>query len=797
MRGFSNREAVRWCNGYRTWVLTYRQLLGAIGGFAQYLDDRGIRRGDRLLLWGENAPQWVAAFWACLARGVAVVPLDVQSSERFVGAVKDEVGAKVVVTGDTVPPAGLGGMRISFREIDELPPAADFVAAPAAVDDVVEVVYTSGTTGTPAAVIHRHRNICANLRPIEQEMKKFRRLAEFFQPIRTLNLLPLSHMFGQSLGLFIPVILGGSVVFSLEYGASAIIRTVHDERVSVLVAVPKILANLRRELERRATPARKPNRFRGYLGAAERWWRCRGLHRLLGWKFWAVVAGGARIDPVEEEFWSRLGWMVVQGYGLTETSPIVALNHPLNARQGSIGKPLPGQEVRIAEDGEILVRGENVVAEYRDADGWLHTGDLGELDAEGRLYFKGRRKDVIVTAEGLNVFPHEVEEILNRIEGVRESVVVAAPGEGGERVHAALILSNPSIDGAAVVAQANRQLESKQQIRSWSLWPGDDFPRTGSTMKVRRKEVAERVAAGGAARPDVSGGLLEETDFQTLSSLGRVELLAEIERRYGAEIDEEQFSTATTAAEVRELIREAEAGAAPPGQSVPKPRWTRTWAVRWGRAAFQDLVLLPWVRWLTHPRVTGEDGLCGITGPVIFASNHQSHMDTPVILATLPRRWRRRIAPAMSQDYFRAYFRPEGASLRERILAGLEYFLACGVFNAYPLPQRMSGARSALQYTGELADAGYCPLVFPEGRRSAPGAASPFQPGIGVMAIAMRVPVVPVRLDGVYEVLPTGETWPRNGAVQVRFGAPMRFTQERDPAAIAAAVERAVRDLKT
>ena len=159
----------------------------------------------------------------------------------------------------------------------------------------------------------------------------------------------------------------------------------------------------------------------------KRWWKYRRIHRMFGFKFWAMVVGAAPLDPELEAFWGRLGFVVVQGYGLTETAPIVTLNHPLRAARGAVGKPIAGVEVRIAEDGEILVRGENVTRGYYNApeetrasfeDGWFHTGDIGELDDKGQLHIRGRKKEMIVTPEGLNVFPEDVERVLNELPGV-------------------------------------------------------------------------------------------------------------------------------------------------------------------------------------------------------------------------------------------------------------------------------------------------------------------------------------------------------------------------------------------
>ncbi len=154
-----------------------------------------------------------------------------------------------------------------------------------------------------------------------------------------------------------------------------------------------------------------------------RWWIFRRIRRQFGWKFWAFISGGATLDRTTEEFWDRLGYAVIQGYGLTETTSLISVNHPFRLGKGSIGKILKGREVKLAEDGEILVRGGGVAAGYWDGNalqpvgdqqGWYRTGDIGELDAAGNLYFKGRKKEVIVTAAGMNIYPEDLEAALRR-----------------------------------------------------------------------------------------------------------------------------------------------------------------------------------------------------------------------------------------------------------------------------------------------------------------------------------------------------------------------------------------------
>lgn len=812
MRALGEREAVRYSNGFRTWQLSYAGLYARIGAFARYLDAKGFHQGDRLLLWGENRPQWLAAFWGAVARGVEVVPVDFRSSFALVSRIQGEVHARLLVTADGVEMEGElpGASRLTFAEMDALPVAPDFAPSNISPADVVEIVYTSGTTGEPVGVVHRHKNICANLTPIEREMQKYQRLARPFQPIRILDMLPLSHLFGQSLGIFIPPLLGGAAVFMHDLNPGAILDTIRRERVSVLVAVPRVLKSLQGEIERRFTLSEAPQRWRGTLGIFERWWRFRQIHRALGYKFWALLVGGAEVSAGIEAFWARLGFLVVQGYGLTETSPVVALNHPFHAKSGSIGKAIAGQEVRIAADGEILVRGDSVITEYMGAavpgrieDGWLHTGDIGEMDAEGRLYYKGRKKEMIVTSEGLNVYPQDVEPVLNRQPGVKESVVIAMRQGDEEVVHAVLLLNDAAANPEALVAAANQQLETHQRIRSWSVWPDEDFPRTSSTMKVKRGEVARRVAGGARPGADsgiegllarVTGRTVAEHEDLGISSLERVELLSQLENQYGVELDEDRFAQVSTVGELKAWLQHT--GESRKSEHLHPPRWSRSWPLRAARFLALEAAVLPAFRILTDLKVEGLEHLEGLAGPVLFAANHQSDLDTPAIFAALPRRWRYRVAPAMSQDYFRAWLEPRGFPLSQRLRTMWIYYMACTLFNAYPLPQRMSGVRRALKYTGELIDHGFCPLVYPEGRRTLDGNLQTFQPGIGVLALRLRVPVVPVHLQGMFEIYSVHDEWPRSGPVRVRFGAPLHLEHSPDEAAAARTVEQAVRDLE-
>ena len=332
---------------------------------------------------------------------------------------------------------------------------SDFTPQAGERGDPIEIVFTSGTTAEPRGVVLTHGNLLANLRPIETEIAKYRRYERIFHPLRILDLLPLSHVFGQLLGIFIPQVLGATCVFLDTLNPAEVTRAIRAERVSLLVTVPRLIESLRDHVERDLELRGQREKFERDVRACEgehflkRWWRFRAIRRKFGWRFWAIVSGGAALPAAAERFWDRLGYAVIQGYGLTETTSLVSLNHPFRLGKGSIGKTLPGLEVRLADDGEILVRGENVASGYwkdagvssvLDADGWFHTGDLGERDTSGNLYFKGRQKNVIVTPEGLNVFPQDLEAELRKEAGVRDCVVVGLARDGNAEPCAVLLL---------------------------------------------------------------------------------------------------------------------------------------------------------------------------------------------------------------------------------------------------------------------------------------------------------------------------------------------------------------------
>ena len=403
---------------------------------------------------------------------------------------------------------------------------------------IAQIIFTSGATAEPKGVAISHGNILANLEPLEAGIQPYLKWERFVHPLRFLDLVPISHVFGQFMSVWIPPLLGACVCFQDSLNPSEILSTIRRERVSVLIAVPRVLEALRGKIERELEAEGRLEKFRQDFDSSEkdkvprRLWRFRNIHRRFGWKFWAVISGGATLDPEIERFWGRTGFAAIQGYGLTETTSLVSVNHPFRIGQGSIGKVLEGREVKLDENGEILVRGENIAAGYWEnneihgrrgelarSGSWFHTGDLGALDAEGNLYFKGRKKNVIVTAAGMNVFPEDLEGLLRREPEVKDCVVVGLERGGNAEPCGVLLLRDETRvkqprHAAGIVARVNESLAEYQRMRSWFLWPEADFPRT-STGKPKLTEIRASVEAqwsngnGVANWPSTSGGIGE------------------------------------------------------------------------------------------------------------------------------------------------------------------------------------------------------------------------------------------------------------------------------------------------
>ena len=767
-------------------------------------------------MWGSNSPALVATLFGAMLARLVVVPVDPGSSPGFLERVAESTDAAAVISELPLPyEAHLRALLLDRLPLDANRP---FAGARPVGDDVAEIVFTSGTTGTPKGVVLTHANIVADVAAARDVLG--------VDPRHVLSILPLSHMLEQTAGLYLPLSYGGTIHYLTSRQSPVILQALRRHGVVVMVVVPQVLTllldGIEREVRRRGQEEgwQRAHRLAPHLPPRLRRLLFRDVHHGLGGRLELFFCGGAYLPPAVASAWERMGVTVLEGYGATECAPAIATNTAAARRPGSVGKPLPGVHVRLSGNGEIQVKGANVTRGYwrdeqatRDAftaDGWFRTGDLGEIDAEGFLHLRGRLRDVIVLPNGMNVYPEDVEPELAHENAVADCVVLGlADGAGNARVHAVVIPAAAPAEQqrervAEAVRNANARLAPHQRISGFTLWEHGDFPRT-NLLKVKRHETLAALsgsapAAATTTSPPGSGedrlirlrrllarlggvdmsAVGPQSDLQLdlgLDSLARIELAVELERELGVSLEDDGLAAAGTVEELLDLIERGETA----GPAVACHRWPLQAPARAARMVLQAALLLPAHALVCRPfRVEGAEHLRDVSPPVILIANHTSHLDTPSLLRALPRRLRGRVAVAAAADYF---FRTRRTGLAMALL-----------LNAFPF-SREGTVRASLEHCGDLIDAGWSVLVYPEGTRSRTGRLQPFKSGIGLLATDLRVPVVPVAIAGTHAILPKGRNRPHRGPVTVRFGGPVEVAASDDRLVTAARLERAVAGL--
>jgi len=551
------------------------------------------------------------------------------------------------------------------------------------------------------------------------------------------------------------------------------------------------------------------------------------VHRQFGGRFRYIVSGGAALDPALGESWRELGIDVIQGYGTTECSPGLTFNRVEHNRLGSVGTPLPGVEVRVAEDGEVLARGPNVFKGYweneeatravLDKDGWYHTGDLGAFDKDGFLWLHGRKKDMIVLADGTKVYPEDIENMLAadpRVEAVATPlrpevatiVGLQRPGEDIQ-VHGVFLLKDRE-QVAAIVRDTNVKLSGSQQIRGWTIWPEEEFPTT-PTQKVKKRLVIDqllnmgrvdqaRAAGSGATTRELSE--VEKLIVQVatvpaaavhpdatlsadlgLDSLGRVDLLGAIEEELGAYVDEAELEPNATVADLERMV----AAARDVKRDTGIYGWPLSPLVRSFGLLLQQTLVYPLVHVFYKVKVTGKEKLVGLRGPVMFAPNHCLHWDNGIILMAIPLSWRWKLAVAAAAD--------------DVFGNKLNGFASSVLANAFPLA-REGAIRRSLELLGARLDRQFSVLIYPEGKLTIGGPMQPFKSGTGLIAVEGATPVVPMKLKiGKVSLLDhRDKKWEAarsngwRGDVEVVFGDPIFFPSGTPPAEATATLQAAV-----
>ncbi len=812
--GLGDKTAFVNRTGVRRLVVSYGELHDLSLKMATLLEQKGVAPGDRVLIWGPNSSWWAVAYWGIIVRGAIAVPVDFMSDLARAESIGKLTNSKVVLQSRFKQEQLTAAVSLQLEDLpfllEELPPiSAIAVARP---EDTAQLIYTSGTTGNPKGVILSHKNLVANITQINRQVPIITSAYNF------LSLLPLSHMFEQMGGFFTPLYRGAAIVYLRTLKPSAIMKALAEEDIYVIMSVPRLMQLLKTSIERELEEKHLSGLFRKLLEIGPK--VPIGLRRVMffpvqkkfGSNFTVFVPGGAPLSPDDFNFWAGMGFIVLEGYGLTECSPVLCVNTMERQLPGSVGPILPGVQLKI-EEKQILVRGDNVFSGYyeneqatRDAfteDGWFRTGDLGEVDANGWLSIKGRDKELIVTGAGVNVYPDELEAVLNRTAGVRESCVIGLDRGNGEEVHAVLILDDSGATPEAVVAQANGSLDALHQITGFSLWPQPEFPKT-TTLKIKKFAVLEEIKKGPEAGTATvsndkllnmlakltgtdAGQIREESLLANdlgLTSIDRLELVSFMEQEYRLDIEDSRIGQETRVSDLRQIIAKREKL----DQNNHFRFWTNCAFFRTVRKVWDTVFHSPLFSLFAKLDITGLENVNLQQGPVIFVANHLSYLDHAAVMFALPSEIRYRTSTAAWEEFFFGDYHGW-----DRIWRRFSYEYATVMFNLFPLPQS-TGFSGSLEYMGRLVDEGFNILIFPEGGHSLDGKMQPFQMGLGIMARELNIPIIPIKITGTDQVLPHEVTFPKQGRVRVTFGEPLRFRLE-EPAGIVEMTRQAVERL--
>ena len=807
-------------DGARKERFTFREVRALSDRIAGWLRANGVSRGDRVLLASENRPEWAIAFFGILRAGAAAVPVDPQLTEAEIANLWRSAGARLALLSED---AALRSPGLAVLAAPEIPGARAVtlgealheggpVAPPARVgpDDLASLIFTSGTTGTPKGVMLSHRNFTSLV-------VKLAGIFELGPGDGLLSVLPLHHTFEFTCGLMVPLSRGAEVSYLDELTSDRIGESLRSGRITALVGVPALWSLLHRritqelaarpglveatfEVLQRANAALRDSPLGWNLGKLLFW----PVHRGLGGRLRILVSGGSALDPEVQRAFHELGFDLYEGYGLTETAPVLAVSTPGgDVPRGSVGPALPGVELRIeAPDaegvGEVLARGPNVMlgywrgGEHAGVDpeltgqvlegGWLRTGDLGRIDAAGNLTLVGRKKDVVIDATGKNVYPDEVEDAYREPDLVKELCVVGLPDgpEGrGERLAMAIVPDWRDRDRAEVrsrveahVREVSAGLPFAKRVKVWHVVEGD-LPKT-ATRKVKRQLVKEELlrieaaAEKGRRVRDASRGregdgwvaelvadvcrrpraeVGPETRLADLGfdSLMLTELTAALEVAGVPPSAAEDLRGVVTVGELARMIRHLGAGQrdADAGAREPEEEPSEEIAVP-GAVARLGRALLGLGQDALYRRfhTTRVHGSAHVPHDrnVLVVANHASHLDMGLVKVALAEEGER-LAALAARDYFFA------TPLRR---AYFENFT-----NLVPM-EREGSLRASLAAAGQTLRRGYHLLVFPEGTRSRDGEMAAFYPTAGYLALHEGVDVLPVHLGGTFEALPPG-----------------------------------------
>ncbi len=831
---------------------------------ATFLLQLEITPGDRVALFSENRPEWCVAYLGIVVSGATAVPLDAQLDTQEVENLLCHSESRAIIVSETelakvheliarlsprpeiilLDEKALPGIHT----LSEILQNTENVTLPSPPPEAIaSILYTSGTTGIPKGVMLSHSNFLSNSSAV-------RDLQVFGPEDNVLALLPLHHVYPFMSTFLVPLLLGARVTFLQSLKPPDLLECMQETEVTILVAVPQLLSLLHRgvfqEVKKRARPIRLLfNVLLGFAGGARQNFGINAgrllftqIHRRFGGRLRILTSGGAKLDPTVGRDFYRLGFTVLEGYGLTETSPAVTFTPMTESRFESVGVPLPGVRVRIMQPdpeglGEIAIQGPNVMQGYfKDAegttqsfrDGWFLSGDLGYLNADGYLFITGRLKEVIVLSTGKNIYPEEVEAHYLKSPYIKEICLLGVGELGTPRTEGVAALVVPNFDHLRAERLANsedvirwdmdrlsRELPASKRPTQLRIVK-DPFPRT-RLGKIQRHLVHEMYLRGETLRVEVDEGLPPSEADQHLwespvtrkvlaylpvvarkkkgirlddnleldlglDSLSRIELMVALEELFDIDLPAEAGPALFT---VRDLVVKVQECLAEHPEVIQEEREARR---------------PPWNEILAgEPPESVRAEIAESNKPWAIAVSFLSHKLLRLVfrllcrfrvhgLSHVPDRGPYLITPnhASYVDGFALGAALEFRLVRQMNFLGFHQFFRNPVTAMFGKAYRVIHVDAdtylfqALQAAAYVLRQGEFLCVFPEGARSIDGQIKPFKKGVSILAKELNLPLLPVRILGSFDIWPRGKRFPRLHPLTIVFGPPVTVQELLD-----------------
>ncbi|HIP43103.1 MAG TPA: long-chain fatty acid--CoA ligase [Aquifex aeolicus] len=782
---------------YKDSKISYSELIENVKSYATLID---ILPDERVAIISENRPEWIYAFFGIWKRGGIVVPIDFMSTPEEIKYILEDSSPRIILCSDTTfenVKKATEGLKVEVINFDRIVPPAPWKGKISRdEEDIAVLPYTSGTTGNPKGVMLTYKNIISNIEGVA-------RVGIADENDITLAILPFHHMYPLMTTLLLPLYLGATITFLDKLTPEDILDKFQKYRITILIGVPRLYQLFHRRIMEQIEKKKIAKILFKLMEKVENQKLRRKVfskvHEVFGGNIKYMVSGGAKLPLEVAKDFTTLGFTVIEGYGLTETSPIISFNPPDRIKLGSVGIPIEGIQVMTTDEGEIVVRGDNVMKGYWKKtaetekviiDGWFYTGDLGYIDEEGYIFITGRKKEIIVLGSGKNIFPEEIEnKILEKAPFIKEVGVF----ERGGKLYA---LVHPDLEKAKslkianlhetikweVIDQVNRELPEWKRIIGFKIIE-TELPKT-RLGKLRRFLLPELYEKAGKIKERQ-----EETDFTIfeteegkiikeflekltkrdihpfnhleidlgLDSLAKVELLGFLETTFGLSLSEEELAKNIVVRDLIEFVRNKR-GKVSLREVSWKDIFEKTPAYKLYNFPFiynfgRNLLKL-YFKLYHGVDVRGVENLP--EPPFIIAPNHQSYLDAFAIASVLPKN-------IAEKTYFlgeEKYFKKFPASL----FGKLAHVITVNVNR---------GLKESLQKTAYALKSGKVVVIFPEGARTRTGDLMEFKKGVSILSKELQVPIVPVAIDGAYDAWSIYDKFPKPRKIKIMFGRPI------------------------